>query len=483
MHLSEYANCDATALAGLIAKGEVSAKEVALCARQAIEKVNPEINAVIETYQDRIEELDDSQLATGPLHGVPFLIKDTGNNEAGRKCERGSRLLEGFSPSKDSHLMQLIRQSGLNTLGRTNVPEFCVAGTTENALYGNTATPWRKGYSAGGSSGGAAAAVAAGIVPLAHGSDIAGSIRIPASLCGGVGLKPSRGRVSYGPGLAEGGHGMAQNLVQSRTVRDTALALDCLSIPQPGDPFLIQQPSRLFVEDARGGSRPLRIAYWNQKLLTEMDVHPEVATEVETAAKQLESMGHRLEEARPEYDSDVVLEHFLAVWFVGYDKYFEALAQAAGRELDTTTLEPMTLQIYQAAREMNPLLLLDALDYWNKVRRNFGDFFSRYDIWLTPTTAMPSEPWGKYNQSIADSTLDAISYVRLTEKPVQFCMPYNVTGFPAISLPLSQTSDNLPIGIQLGAAHCQEAMLLQLAADLEQAMPWHKRIPPLHVSY
>src|SRR5207253_4437198 len=218
MKLAEYASHDASGLAALVASRQVSPAELAATAAAAIVAINPAINAVVETYPDRIDTLDERSLGDGPFRGVPFLMKDVFGHEAGRKIEFGSRLCRGMIAQQDTHYCELVRASGVNILGRSAAPEYSMSGTTEGALYGNTSTPWRAGYSAGGSTGGGMAAVIAGIVPIAHGSDIGGSIRIPASFCGGVGLKPSRGRISFGPTLDENGYGLAQNFVQTRTL-------------------------------------------------------------------------------------------------------------------------------------------------------------------------------------------------------------------------------------------------------------------------
>ena len=214
MKLAEYASYDALGLAALVASKQVSPTELAATAAAAIGAINPALNAVVETYPDRIETLDERSLGNGPFRGVPFLIKDVFGHEAGRKIEFGSRLCRGMIVQQDTHLCELFRAAGVNIIGRSAAPEYSMSGTTEGALYGNTCTPWRAGYSAGGSTGGGMAAVIAGIVPIAHGSDIGGSIRIPASFCGGVGLKPSRGRISFGPMIDETGYGLAQNFVQ-----------------------------------------------------------------------------------------------------------------------------------------------------------------------------------------------------------------------------------------------------------------------------
>jgi len=481
MKLSEYAGFDGLGLAELVQRGEVSPIELAMCANQAIEKVNPHINAVVERYPDKIESLDTHSLKPGPFHGVPFLIKDIGNLEAGRLCEQGSRLLAGFTPEEDSYLYKLIRNSGVNNIGRSNVPEFCIASTTENALYGDTSTPWRKGYSAGGSSGGAAAAVASGMVPIAHGSDIGGSIRIPAAHCGVVGLKPSRGRVSYGPQADERGFGMAANMVQTRSIRDMASMLDCLGKPQPGDPFVIKQPQRPYREEMASPAGKLNIAFSTEPLMKGVPVDPEIKEAVEATAILLESMGHNVERAAPNYNPQDALIHCPNLWFMGFDRYMDAMAEMMGRKVGSDTLEPCTLELYKKAKSLDPFTLFEGFDYANKVRRDFGEHFSKYDVWLTPTTAKVTEPMGKYGQSLTGYSTE--EYFQLSEGMVQFCVPYNITGLPAISLPLFETRDGLPIGVQLGARHGEEEVLIRLSAVLEEALPWKGRVPDIHASH
>jgi len=476
--LSEYAKYDGLGLADLVKNREVTSKELALLAVQGIEKINPQINAVIETYADRIDDLDESSLGNGPFRGVPFIIKDFGAYEKGRKRESGSRLCEGYICEEDTYLMRLFKASGVNNLGRSNVPEFCISSSTENVLYGNTSTPWRTGYSAGGSSGGAAAAVAAGIVPIAHGSDIGGSMRIPASWCGCVGMKPSRGRVSTGPLFDEGGYGMSQNLVQTRTVRDLAAMLDCVGIPQPGDPFVIKQPQRPYLQEIGGKARPLRIAY-SAASLTGAPVDPEVSLAIEKTARVLSEMGHDVIEAAPNYNAEAIMEAFLDTWFFQYYKMFDDLSQRMGRAIDLNSLEPITLVTYHASKNADPATFTKALGYFNQFRRELGNFWRQYDIWLSPTTAQVAEPHGRYNQSRQDIELK--EWMNLLEDPVQFCLLYNISGCPAISLPLAQHSQGLPIGVQLGAAYGEESVLFQLASALELAMPWQDRVPPIHV--
>ena len=245
----EYATYDGLGLAELISRGDLAASEVAGAALAARALVDRELRAVVETYDDAPAR-PPNKLGRGPFRGVPFLVKDIGPHFAGLKVEFGSRLCEGYVGAEDSAYGQLVRASGVNLVGRTNTPEFSMALCADNLLYGATSNPWRRGYSTSGSSGGAAAAVAAGIVPVAHGSDMGGSIRGPAAWCGVVGLQPSRGRVSAGPLRAEAGNGLAQSFVLTRSVRDTAAMLDCLGQPQPGDPYVIARPERPWLEHA-----------------------------------------------------------------------------------------------------------------------------------------------------------------------------------------------------------------------------------------
>jgi amidase len=480
MKLAEYASHDALGLAALVASKQVSPTELAATAAAAIGATNPALNAVVETYSDRIETLDERRLGNGPFRGVPFLIKDVFGHEAGRKIEFGSRLCRGMIAQQDTHLCELFRAAGVNIIGRSAAPEYSMAGTTEGALYGNTCTPWRAGYSAGGSTGGGMAAVIAGIVPIAHGSDIGGSIRIPASYCGGVGLKPSRGRISFGPMIDETGYGLAQNFVQVKSVRDAAAMLDCLAVPQPGDPFVIPKPPEKYAALIRRKPPRLRIG-WSTDALMGMETDADVAKAVANVARVLADMGHEVSEESPQFDGLDAMQSMMDVWFFGFDLRLAGYAKRSGHAIGPDTLEPVTLAIYEHARRMKPEQFLNAMASINMARRKLGAYFMRYDVWLSPTTPRVSEPWGNYNLGRAD-----VDFAELPEKiyrgVCQFTLPYNVMGTPAISLPLAMHPNGLPIGIQLGTQPADEHVVLQLAAALEQALPWAGRVPALHVS-
>ena len=479
MDLKEYASHDALGIAALIASGQVSAREMAQAAARAIAAMNPEVNAVVETYPDRIEGLDEARLGKGPFRGVPFLIKDVFGHEAGRKIEFGSRLCKGMVCEQDTHVAQLFRAAGLNIIGRSAAPEYSMAGTAESALYGNTSTPWRHGFSAGGSTGGGMAAVISGMVPIAHGTDIGGSIRIPASFCGGVGLKPSRGRISYGPQLDENGYGLGMNFVQAKSVRDVAAMLDCLAIAQPGDPFVIPRPEQSYSSLARTKPRRLKIG-WSTDALMGFEVDPEVRAAVERTARILADMGHEVAQDSPRMDGLRAQRAMMDIWFFGFDLRLAGYSKRSGHAVGPDTLEPIVFRIHEYAKGMKAEAFLSSMAYLNTARRSLGAYFSRHDVWLSPTTARTSESWGNYNLGRAD-----VEFEELPEKvlrPVtQFTLPHNIMGTPAISLPLAMHSNGLPIGVQLGTRPADEHVILQLAASLEEAVPWANRRPPLHV--
>jgi len=438
------------------------------------------VNAVVETYPDRIDDLDERSLGPGPFRGVPFLIKDFYGHEAGRRVEFGSRLCRGLVSQQDTHLAEMFRASGVNIIGRSAAPEYSMSGTTESALHGNTSTPWKHGYSAGGSTGGGMAAVCAGMVPIAHGSDIAGSIRIPASFCGGVGLKPSRGRVSLGPAMDENGYGLGQNFVQARSVRDAAAMLDCLSVPQVGDPFVIPKPWESYATLIARRPGPLRIG-WLTAPLMDVETDAEVAHAVRATATLLEEMGHHLSEAAPVFDGGAAMRAMVDVWFFGFDLRVEGYSARSGHPIGRDTLEPVVLMIYEYAARMKPAQFIAAMSAINTARRQLARFFAQFDVWLSPTTPRVAEPWGIYNLGRTDVTMDTLTEV-IYRGTCQYTLPHNILGTPAISLPLAMHSSGLPIGIQIAAPHAQEHVVLQLAAALEEARPWRGRVPHLHAS-
>jgi amidase len=480
MQLPEYAKYDALSLAELVAKKQVTPRELAATAAKAIAAMNPKVKAVVETYDDRIAGLDEKTLGDGPFRGVPFLIKDVFGHEKGRKIEFGSRLCEGMIVEASTYMVDQLKAAGVNILGRTAAPEYSMSASTECALYGNTSTPWKHGYSAGGSSGGAQAAVTSGMVPIAHGSDIGGSIRIPASWCGGVGLKPSRGRVSIGPVVDEGGLGFSMNFIQAKTVRDSAAMLDCLSNPQVGDPFIIPKPTESYASIAQKKSSRLRIGLMLSELAG-VKVDPEVAAAVKATGKVLEGLGHIVEPIEADIGGIDTIRSVNELFFFAFDARLEGYGKRTGRKPGPDTLEPVIYSVYEWSKGITPARFMAALGVANTARRSMAKVFTKCDVLLSPTTARVSEGWGKYHLSKPGVT--AMSVIdELYAEPIQFTIPHNIMGTPAMSLPLAMHSTGVPIGVQIAAKPAEEHVLLQLAMVLEQAMPWKDRVPPLHVS-
>jgi amidase len=477
MHLTEYAQYDGLGLAELVRRREVSPGELAQLALAAVEAVNPQINAVLETYPERIEALNSKAAPSGPFGGVPFLLKDIGATEKGRLQEAGSRLLKGYVAHRDSFVTERFRAAGLSLLGRTAVPEFALSSSTESVLTGATRNPWRLERMAGGSSGGAGASVAAGIVPVAHASDGAGSIRIPASACGLVGLKPSRGRVTSGPGAAEGLRGLSTEFVLSRSVRDTAAMLDAVSQPGVGDPSVIVQPKRPFLEEVGAPADSLRVAF-TTKPWGGFTIDFEVGAAVEEVATRCQAMGHRVEEASPSLDYEEFLRANCVLWAFGFDVELDEAAARLGRAVGPETLEPVSLSLYEYGKTLTPADLIGAESVLNRIRRATGRFFETYDLLLTPTLTLLPELIGKYSQNVTD--VDFIGFFRRCDETGVFLPLFNVTGQPAISLPLCQSESGLPIGVQFAARFGEEATLIRIASALEQAMPWAGRQPPVH---
>ena len=476
MKLTDYASYDGLGLADLVRRKEVSVDEVTKAALAAIERVNPSVRAVIEVYDDCLDPKRETY--HGPFFGVPFLIKDVSLHFKGRKMESGSRLCQGFVVQEDSYFGRLVKETGVTFVGRSSTPEFSMALCAETLLNGNTTTPWKAGYSTSGSSGGAAAAVASGMVPLAHGSDMGGSIRGPAAWCGTIGLYPSRARVSSGPLADEGGNGMTQSFMMTKSMRDTAAMLDCLGKPQPGDPVVIWRPELPFISYTERPPKALRIAYWAKPLM-DAPVDPEIAATVERVALQLAALGHHVEEAAPPMDLAVIDEGCKNLWYFGFDKWLDEMGARVGRKVGPDTVERATLAFYHFAKKQSAEAYFNAWEDFNRQRRQIGPFFQTYDIWLTPTCAQVSKPFGTFGMNIDRPPEEFLVH---EQRPCQFMIMNNVTGQPGLSLPLGQHSNGLPIGLQLTARHGEEHLLMGVGTQLEEAMPWKDRLPPLHVS-
>ncbi len=473
MNIRDYVQYDGLGLAELVRKQEASTAEILDAALAAIAAFNPALNAVIETFEPPIG----GDAAPGaPFLGVPFLLKDVGASVNGVRHESGSRLGAGVISDHDSALARRIHAAGLRIIGRAASPEMAFNITTENRLHGLTRNPWNVAHSAGGSSGGAAAAVAAGMVPIAEANDGGGSIRIPAACCSLVGLKPSRGRISSAPDAGEYLNGLSCSHVVSRSLRDSAAMLDATAGAEPGDPSPLARSVRPYLEEMAQDPKPLRIAVatrpWNEAATA-----PECAQAAKAAATLCAELGHQVEEARPELGVswDAFVEANARIWCANIAPWVESLSAATGRPISPNFLEATTLACHAYGRALSASDLLAALAVGNTVSRAVGAFFARFDVLITPTLPQPPHRLGIYNAD--EAGLSALDWTHKLFAGTPFTPLCNVTGAPAISLPLAISADNLPIGVQFIADLGREDTLFQLAGQIERAAPWHHRRP------
>jgi amidase len=466
VELHEYARYDGVGLRGLIAAGEVTEAAVEAVARRALDTANAEVNGLaLPLFSPALDHAGD-----GPLTGVPFLIKDSGPLASGVPFFLGSRSLrDGVVARHDADLMTRFRAAGLVTLGLTTVPELVISFATESVRYGPTRNPWDPGRGVGGSSGGAAALVAAGAVPIAHANDGAGSLRIPASCCGLVGLKPSRGRTPCGPDAGEAVLGMACEFALTRTVRDAACMLDAVAGPGIGDKYTAPPAAGRYAGELGADPGPLRVAVTTQAW-SGVAVDPEVTAATMRAARMLEELGHIVTDASPAIDWDAVLQGAAA----------GAIAMAAPllmapRRPDPARMEAVSRQILREAEAFGALDLIAAFDAQNRVSRAVGSFFTSCDLLVTPTLGQLPAPHGTLRYDNPGHTL--ASWLQSIFEYGPFTVVFNISGQPALSLPLGQSESGLPIGVQFIAPYGREDLLFQVAAQLEQAMPWIDRIP------
>jgi amidase len=385
-------------------------------------------------------------------------------------------LFEGVRPTSDCHYTRRAKACGLRIVGRSATPELGTAGFTESTLSGITRNPWNLDLTAGGSSGGAAVSVASGIVPIAHASDGGGSIRIPAANCGVVGLNPSRGRISGGPARQDSLFGLARQFVVCRTIRDMALALDVFSGSHAGDPFVIAEPERPYVEELGQATPALNVGVamtpWG-----DMAIEPEILALLQTVAGVLEGLGHNPEEMNSPFDLMDIKTAVVGAFHLGIAALDRA-AKELGRPIDETTLEPVNLKNYRQSKDLPLSHAGTIFEAMRKVRADVGMATETYDVMLTPSMPRTAQPHGLY--ATTNENLSTDEFWKGDTGLYQFMGVFNVTGQPSISLPLGQSSEGMPIGIQIVAKFGQEATLIRLARDLEEAMPWIGRLPPVH---
>lgn len=477
MRIQEYAHTDGLGLAELVARKSVTALELLDEAIARAEKVNPALNAIVYKDYERARAAAAAPLPDGPFTGVPFLLKDIGLQCRGTPTRQGSRFFPPFPSDHDSNLMARFRRAGLVAFAKTNVPEFGLVPTTEGRLYGAAKNPWNTAHSTGGSSGGSSAAVAAGVVPLAHANDGGGSIRIPASCCGLVGLKPSRGRVSAGPDLPDGVDGLSIELVVSRSVRDSAAALDVAAGYEPGDPYAAPPAPASYLKASKQAPRPLRIAMTTRKL-DGAPAHPDCVAAVEHAAKLCARLGHAVESVSPDLDLAALMPAFSAIWCSNLAAVIDFIGFLTGQTPSLDNLEGLTLAYYEVGKRVTASQYVQAKMRLNQLNRSMAKFHSTVDLWLTPTLSAP--PW-KLGFDI-DQT-DTEKAMALLSDYVPYTALQNITGQPAINLPLFWNGEGLPIGVQFVAPFGDELTLLQLATQIEQAQPWFQRYDAISANF
>jgi amidase len=474
--VTDLAELDAVGQAELVRRGEASPLELVEAAIDRIERLNPALNAVVTPMFDEARGAARASRSgpEAPLAGVPFLLKDLGATLAGTPQAAGSRAFRERVSDEDTELARRYRTSGLIVLGKTSTPEFGNHSTTEPALYGPTRNPWDLGRTTGGSSGGSAAAVASGMVPAAHGNDGAGSIRIPSSCCGLFGLKPTRGRNSWAP-LGDPLSGVAVEHALTVTVRDSAAILDASAGYAPGDPSIAPVPSRPFLAEVGADPGRLRIA-WTARPPFETEVHPDCAAAARQTAELLASLGHEVEEAAPEFDGEALLEPFVRIWATSNLADYRAAREFLGREPSRDELEITTWELVEYARRFDGADLLEAIEQLATASRQVGRFFERYDAWVTPTLAQPPLALGILNQSYGG----AVEWWTFDCRFNPWNPIANMTGQPAMSVPLHWTVEGLPVGSLVFGRFGAESSLFRLAGQLEAARPWRDRRPPVH---
>ncbi|MGH9012562.1 MAG: amidase [Acidimicrobiia bacterium] len=474
----DFAWMDATAQADLVRRGEATPAELVEAAIARIDKLDPELNAVIHRLDDKAAAAAaDPKLPDGPFRGVPFLVKDGVCHTAGDPFHQGMQVLKDLDwhEEDDTELARRYRAAGFVICGKTNLPELATSVTTEPVAYGPTRNPWDTSRSTGGSSGGSAAAVASGMVPVAHGNDMGGSIRFPSSACGLVGLKPTRGRTTLAPDHGEYWGPLTHEHVLTRTVRDSAAVLDAVHGPAPGDPYTAPAPARPYADEVGRDPGELRIGLRTQGTSGGPGAHPDCVAAVEATAKLLESLGHVVEpETAGGLDGPELGANFALVFSTIVARELDRWSARLGRTIALDELEPLNAMSAEMGAAITAAQYLGAIEGLHSWSRGVAAWWAEgNDVLVTPTIPEPPVPLGELSASAPDQFGVLMRLGGLTS----FTAPFNVTGQPAVSLPLHWNDDGLPIGVQLVAAYGREDVLIRLASQLEQAKPWADRRP------
>jgi amidase len=468
---------DACEQAELVRTGQASPAELVDAAIERIERVNPRLNAVIHERFDKARAEARGDLPAGPFRGVPLLLKDLGARAAGDPHHNGMRVLKeaGWTEDHDQAMVARFRQAGFVIVGRTNVPEMGSTITTEPVAYGPSRNPWEPGHSTGGSSGGSAAAVAAGLVPAAHGNDGGGSIRIPASECGLVGLKPNRARVSQGPDVGESWMGGTADGVLTRSVRDTAAIIDCIAGYEPGDPYPAPALPRPLATEVGAEPGALRVGVLDHPLMGDVPAEPETAAAATAAGALLERLGHKVEAAHPAAMEEQEFQaHFVNVVAAATAADLDYWGRRLGRPVTDADVEPDNATFAALGRSLSASDYVTSVGWLHGYQRRMARWWAAdgFDVLVTPVLNAPPPPIGWLS--------DPEHGMQRVIAMLQYTAQFNITGQPAVSLPLAWSGQGLPIGVQFVGAFGREDVLIRLAAQLEAAQPWADRHPAVH---
>jgi amidase len=474
MGFDDYSNHDGLGLAELVRKGEVSPAELVEAAIERIERHNPTLNAIVHDARDEARRVAAGDLPDGPFRGVPFLIKDLGLHVEGWPITSGSRFLKDEVSAADGVLTERYRAAGVVLLGKTNTPELGITGTTESAHLGPCRNPWNPDHISGGSSGGAASATAAGIVPLAHASDGLGSIRIPAACCGLFGMKVTRERNPSGPNDGGRALGFGVDHVVSRTVRDSAAMLDCTGYPEPASPYAPPPKARPYMEEIETSPGRLRIAF-STETPSGRPIDPEMAAAAKETATLLESLGHDIEERGLGIDYRLLYKTQSICSAANGAANYREMVERIGREANDDELEPLTWAGIRNGQKLSGERVFGAWRQLRVLNRQIMQLFEDFDVFLTPVMGTPPPRVGH----IDPVNLEPREVGKRQARAFPFTPPFNFTGQPAMSVPLMESGDGLPLGMQLAGRYGDEGTLLRLAAQLEQAKPWIGRRPGL----
>jgi len=474
MSFDEYESYDALGLAELVQRRETTPAELLDAALERMARHNPAVNAVVIPMEDEARRAIDAGLPAGPLHGVPFLLKDLALLYRGTRTTNGCRFFSDQVADHDSELVTRYNRAGLVTFGKSASPEFGLTTTTESKLFGATRNPWNLDHTAGGSSGGASAAVAAGMLPAANASDGGGSIRIPAACCGLFGLKPGRGRMPFGPDVGEGWSGMSTTHAVTRSVRDSSALLDATEGPDLGAPYCAPPKLRPYLQEVGAPVGQLRIARLTQSF-NGMPTHPDCVAGVDAAVKLCEQLGHGVEEAVIEVDREAMALASQAIMAGNLLSTLEDHAAAIGRDFGPDDLEAFTWIMTEAVRQRGASDYARSIRTIHSVGRQIERFLQDYDVILSPTMGAPPERIGV----LSLSNPDPAEFTTAVTTCVGYTQIFNASGHPAMSVPLHWNDAGLPIGIQFAGRLGDEAGLLRLAAQLEEASPWFDRRPSL----